>query len=60
MPVCDPKEHRSLATRFAGARVLALAYRSFAQWLLGYPDAALADAERAVPPRYAPSINRLT
>jgi predicted ATPase len=42
----NPAEHRSLATRFAiDAAVSALGFRSWSFWLLGYPDAALADAE---------------
>jgi class 3 adenylate cyclase/predicted ATPase len=45
----DPHEHRSLAARFGqDVRVAALSYRSWALWPLGYPDAALADASRAV------------
>ena len=45
----DPVEHRVLATRFGqDARVAALFYRSLTLWLLGYPEAALADANRAV------------
>ena len=45
----DPAEHRPLATRFGvDARVAILAYRSLALWLLGYPEAALADAEHAL------------
>ena len=45
----DPAEHRPLATRFGqDARVSVLSYRSLALWLLGYPDAALADAEHAL------------
>ena len=45
----DPVEHRALATRFGqDARVAALSYRSLALWMLGYPDAALADANEAV------------
>jgi class 3 adenylate cyclase/predicted ATPase len=45
----DPVEHRVLATRFGqDARVAALFYRSLTLWLLGYPDIALADADRAV------------
>jgi class 3 adenylate cyclase/predicted ATPase len=47
----DPREHRHLATRFGfgqdqGAAILS--WRSVALWLLGYPEAALADAERAL------------
>jgi class 3 adenylate cyclase/predicted ATPase len=45
----DPAEHRALATRFGqDARVAALSYRSWALWMLGYPDAALVDANRAI------------
>ncbi len=41
----DPSEHRPLATRFGSdARVTALSFRSWALWVLGYPEAALADA----------------
>jgi tetratricopeptide (TPR) repeat protein len=46
----DPAVHRPLATRFSGAdiRVGILSFRSWALWMLGYPDAALADAEHAL------------
>ena len=45
----DPAEHRPLATRFGqDVRVAILSYRSLALWLLGYPEAALADAEHAL------------
>jgi len=45
----DPAENRQHATRFSiDARVAALNFRSYALWLLGYPDAALADAERGL------------
>jgi predicted ATPase len=45
----DPAEHRPLATRFGqDVRAAILSYRSLALWLLGYPDAALADIERAL------------
>ena len=45
----DPAEHRSLATLFeADARVTALCFRSLALWMLGYPEAALADAYHAL------------
>ena len=45
----DPAEHRPLATRFGqDALVSILSYRSWAFWLLGYPEAALADAEHAL------------
>jgi class 3 adenylate cyclase/predicted ATPase len=45
----DPAEHRLLATRFGqDVGVATLSYRSWALWMLGYPEAALADASRAV------------
>jgi predicted ATPase len=45
----DPAEHRPLATRFGqDVGVAILSYRSFAQWLLGYPEAALRDADDAL------------
>ncbi len=45
----DPAEHRSLATRFGqDHRVSVLYLRSVALWMLGYPEAALADAEHAL------------
>ena len=45
----DPAEHRPLATRFGqdiGAATLS--WKSLAFWLLGYPQAALADTEHAL------------
>ena len=45
----DPPEHRPLATRFGqDIRVAALSYRSWALWMLGYPEAALADTSHAL------------
>jgi hypothetical protein len=45
----DPGEHRRLATRFAtDVRVAILSYQPWALWLLGYPGAALADADEAL------------
>jgi predicted ATPase/class 3 adenylate cyclase len=45
----DPAAHRALATRFAvDAYVAILCYRFWALWLLGYPEAALADVDQAV------------
>jgi class 3 adenylate cyclase/predicted ATPase len=45
----DPAQHRALATRFGhDIRAALLAYRSGALWALGYPEAALASAERAL------------
>jgi hypothetical protein len=44
----DPVEHRPLATRFGqdvGAAILF--WKSLSLWLLGYPEAALADADDA-------------
>ena len=45
----DPAEHRPLATRFGqDVRVVVLSYRALALWLLGYPEAALRDADDAL------------
>jgi predicted ATPase len=45
----DPLSHRPLATRFGqDIRVGILSFRSLALWVLGYPDAALADADCAL------------
>jgi predicted ATPase len=45
----DPAEHRPLATRFGqDARVSVLSFRSLALCILGYSEAALADAEHAL------------
>jgi predicted ATPase len=45
----DPAEHRPLSTRFGqDARMSALCWRSLALWLLGYPEAALTDADQAL------------
>jgi predicted ATPase len=45
----DPPEHRPLATRFGvDSRVSILSFRSLALWLLGYPEAALRDADDAL------------
>jgi class 3 adenylate cyclase/predicted ATPase len=45
----DPVENRQHATRFSiDARVAAVSFRAWALWLLGYPDAALADAEQGL------------
>ena len=41
-----PIEHHALATRFGGVGILG--FRSWVIWLLGYPDAALADADKAL------------
>ena len=45
----DPAKHRSLATRFGqDIRVMVLSLRSIALWMLGYPEAALADVDQAL------------
>ncbi len=45
----DPAAHRPLVTRFGqDTRVSVLSYRSFALWMLGYPEAALADTDHAL------------
>jgi class 3 adenylate cyclase/predicted ATPase len=45
----DPSEHRPMATRFGqDAGVTALSYRSWALWLLGFPEAALRDSETSL------------
>ena len=42
-------QHRPLATRFGqDSRVSVLSWRSIALWMLGYPEAALADADHAL------------
>jgi hypothetical protein len=45
-----PAEHRPLVTRFGGdtAVVAVLSLRSEGMWMLGYPDAAAADAKHAL------------
>jgi predicted ATPase len=45
----DPAEHRPLATRFGqDVAVAILFWKSFSLWLLGCPEAALADADDAL------------
>ncbi|MBV9061513.1 MAG: adenylate cyclase, partial [Alphaproteobacteria bacterium] len=45
----DPADHGALATRFGvDIEVAVLPHRSLALWVLGYPEAALSDAGRAV------------
>ena len=45
----DPREHRSLTTRFGqDIGVTVLSYRGLALWMLGYPEAAVTDAENAL------------
>ncbi|MFY9840769.1 MAG: hypothetical protein WAK55_30735, partial [Xanthobacteraceae bacterium] len=53
----DPPAHRAMATRFGhDNRVAASIYRSRALWMLGHPEAALADAERAL--KYARELGQ--
>jgi predicted ATPase len=45
----DPAKHRPLATRFGqDVGVSIFVYRAWAQWMLGYPETALADADHAL------------
>jgi len=45
----DPAKHRPLASRFGqDVGAASLAWRSLSLWLLGYPEAARADADRAI------------
>jgi class 3 adenylate cyclase/predicted ATPase len=45
----DPDAHRPLGPRFSvEPRVQMLCFRSFALWMLGYPEAALADARQGL------------
>jgi predicted ATPase len=45
----NPAAHRPLAMRFGqDIKVAILTYRSWAQWFLGYPEAALADKDAAL------------
>jgi class 3 adenylate cyclase/predicted ATPase len=54
----DPVKHRPLATRFGvDIGVSVLSYRSMALWVLGYPEAALADAADAL--KHARQINHV-
>jgi predicted ATPase len=49
MTLYDPAEHRPLATRFGqDVGAATLCWKSLAFWLLGYPQAALADTEHAL------------
>jgi hypothetical protein len=45
----DPAQHRPLGVRFSqDIRVATLSYRAMVLWMLGYPEGALADADRAI------------
>ena len=49
MAIYDPAEHRQLTTHFAqDLSVVVFSYRAWTLWLLGYPEAALADSDRAI------------
>ena len=49
LAIYEPAQHVPLATRFGqDFRVAILAYRSWTLWLLGYPQAALLDAEQGL------------
>ena len=48
MALYDRTEHRPPARFGQDVRVSILSFRSLALWLLGYPDAALADSEQAL------------
>jgi predicted ATPase len=49
IPLYDPATHRPLATRFGeDQRTVASFFRSIALWMLGYPEAALADNDHAL------------
>ena len=54
----DPAEQRPLVAQFGGVdiRVAILANRSIGLWPLGYPEAALADAEQAL--KYAREVSQ--
>ena len=53
----DPSEHLQLATRFGqDPRVAAFGWRAWARWLLGQPEAALADTELAL--KYAREVGQ--
>jgi predicted ATPase len=52
----EPAKHRPLATRFQDIDLVILSNRSLALWLLGYPEAALADTNQAL--RSAREIER--
>jgi predicted ATPase len=45
----DPAKHRPLATRFGqDVGVSIFVYRALAEWMLGYPETALVDADHAL------------
>jgi hypothetical protein len=49
MALYDPAEHRSMSMRFGSETAVSIrSFRSYATWLLGYPEAALTDARQAI------------
>ena len=53
----NPDQHRSLVTRFGqDMKVIVLSWRALAQWLLGHPEVALADANQAI--KYAREVGQ--
>ncbi len=49
MALYDPAAHRPLATRLGqDTGLIIMSWRSWALWMLGFPEAALADANRAL------------
>ena len=49
MALYDPAEHRPLAMRFGtDTGLIMLSWRSLTLWMLGFPEAALADAKQAL------------
>ena len=47
--IYDPAKHRQLATRFGvDIRVASLSWRQLSLWLLGYPEASLADSANSL------------
>jgi class 3 adenylate cyclase/tetratricopeptide (TPR) repeat protein len=50
----DPEEQRALASRFGhDNKVAVLSYRACVSWVVGYPDAAIIDADRALSEAHA-------
>jgi hypothetical protein len=57
--IYQPVEHSPLATRFGlDIGVAALCFRSWALWIIGFSDAALSDAKRAL--TYARELGQAT
>jgi hypothetical protein len=43
-----PGKHRALTTRYDLEALATLSYRAADRWLLGYPEAALSDADQVI------------